>query len=182
MRVNIVDGRRVEVDGVEPVLRPVQNLQTRVLLHRQIDDQRQVRQLTERLQTASPIQRWSHNASISASYLERHELVVGFRRPGVNFDRRFEPDDEELDSLVANNFEVHGTLQITYVHPSVSLLRLKWAQRGERDCLLVSTLISACIIRYSSILLVLSLPVNLMRTGKKHTPSVRRIFCLSQDR
>ena len=49
--VNIVDGSRVQINGMESLVGAVEHLQSSILLHRQINYQRQVRQLPERLKT-----------------------------------------------------------------------------------------------------------------------------------
>ncbi len=65
-----------------------------------------------------------------SDHLECHELVIRFGGPGVDFDGRFHADDEELDSFVANDLEVDGTLQIAHIHPSISLLGLQGKEGG----------------------------------------------------
>lgn len=62
-QVDVVDVGRIEVDRVEPVSAAVDHLQSGALLHREIDQQGPVGEFGERF--------------------ERHEFVVGFRRPRV---------------------------------------------------------------------------------------------------
>ncbi len=89
--VDVVDGGRVEVDSVEAGGRAVENFETSALLHCEIYQEWFVLQLAERL--------------------EGHEFVVGFRRPGVDFDGVSQGNDQELDTLILDNLEVNSTLK-----------------------------------------------------------------------
>ena len=48
-------------------------------------------------------------AKIKNYYLEAHEFMVGFRRPGINFDAVLESNNQEFYSFVSNNLEVDCT-------------------------------------------------------------------------
>ncbi len=72
----------------------------------------------------------------SFTYLERHELVVRPRGPRVNLNAVAESNNEELDPLVADYLEVHGTVQITDVDPAVPpfdlLLNKEWKEEKKK--------------------------------------------------
>jgi hypothetical protein len=56
--------------------------------------------------------------------LKCHEFVVGFRRPGVDFNRILQSDDQELDALVFDNLEMHCSLKVANIDPSVAAFYL----------------------------------------------------------
>lgn len=103
-KVDVVDGGRVEVDRVEALRRAVDHLQSGLLLHGQVDQQRAVHQLAETLKC--------------------HKLVVRFGCPRVDLDRVLERNHQKLDPLVLDDLEVDRTLQITHVDPPVAALHL----------------------------------------------------------
>ena len=59
-----------------------------------------------------------------AERLERHELVVGLRRPRVDLDALLERYHEELDPLVLDDPEVYAPLELAHVHPPLLVFPL----------------------------------------------------------
>lgn len=103
-QVNVVNASRVQIHGVEPIGAAVNDFQPRALLNGQIDEQGPERQFAERL--------------------ERHELVIRLRRPGVDFNAVLQGDDQELDALVLDDLEVYGALEVAHVYPAVPAFHL----------------------------------------------------------
>ena len=83
---------------MESANRTVNDFQTGSFLHREVDEKGPVLQLGEGL--------------------EGHELVVRLGRPGVDLDGVAQGDDQELDSLVLDDLEVDGPLQVAHVDPA----------------------------------------------------------------
>lgn len=103
-KIDVVDDGRVEINRVEAFRRTVDHLQSRLLLDGQINEQWAVHKFSETLKC--------------------HELVVGLRRPRVDFDRILERNDQELDPFVLDDLEVDRPLQVTDVDPSVAAFHL----------------------------------------------------------
>lgn len=60
----------------------------------------------------------------STTNLERHELVIGFGGPGVDFDAVLQGDNQELNALIFDYFEVNAALQLSNVGPAIATIGL----------------------------------------------------------
>jgi hypothetical protein len=85
--------------------------------------------------------------------------VIRFGGPGVDLNTVLQSNDQELDSLVLNNFEVDAALELSNVGPTIATIIGLLKRKKKR---LITTPNKA---RVDNI-----------------TPSVLKIFVLSQDK
>lgn len=103
-QVNIINASGIQVDSVKTVGTTVDNLKPRSLFHREIDEQRPMRQFRKRL--------------------KGHKFVIGLRRPGVYLNAVLQRYHKELDSFVFDYFEVDGALEVAYIYPAITTFDL----------------------------------------------------------
>lgn len=107
--VDVVAVPRVDVHRVEAGAGAVDDLEPLPLLHRQVHQQRAVREVRKGLRRRRGGLRAPAGAEPGfergwggrrRGYLESHEFVVRFGGPGIHLHRVLQGDDQELDAFV----------------------------------------------------------------------------------